>query len=266
MKHLRHPGRRPALLQFHSACPDGPGPTPRERPSAPYPGACTTHKEDPRGKGRNTWTNKFEGVWTTTPTEWDNQYFINLLAYDWKTEMSPSDQPQFAPFDKETGDPGPDIRMLVTDVAFLFDTEYKKLVEEYAADVHALERDFAAAWYKLTTKDMGPVARCTGPDVPPAQPFQDPLPEEGRRSLLKEAAAAVKAAVTSEPGLGDAEDAVREAVTGERERGLLTALAYNCASTFRTTDFKGGCNGGRIRFPPQVRIMTVAGPGGVGPH
>eukprot|EP00892_Ulva_mutabilis_P011433 jgi/Ulvmu1/8662/UM046_0067.1 len=241
-----------AFGKFHSACPDGPGPTPEKSPSAPYPGACEKYPEDPRGKGRNTWTNKFEGVWTTTPTEWDNQYFQNLLKYDWKSEQSPSDKPQFAPFDKETGDAGPNIRMLVSDVAFLYDEEYKKLTEEYAADVKALERDFAAAWYKLTTKDMGPVERCTGPDVPPPQPFQDPLPAGGGRSVLDSVKDTVKAAVTSAPGWEDIKAAVREAAAGERERGLLAELAYGCAATFRATDFKGGCNGGRIRFPPQL--------------
>lgn len=238
-------------MQFHSACPDGPGPTPRQRPSDPYPGACETYPEDPRGRGRNTWTNKFEGVWTMKPTQWDNEYFVSLLKYDWKTEQSPSNQPQFSPLEKGSGDAGPDIRMLVSDVALIHDDEYKALVEEYAADVKALERDFAAAWYKLTTKDMGPVARCTGPDVPPPQPFQDPLPE-AKGSVLSGVTAAIKEAVMDTPGMREIEGAVRERIKGERERGLLAELAFNCAATFRATDFKGGCNGGRIRFPPQV--------------
>lgn len=247
-----------AFGKFHSACPDGPGPTPRQRPSDPYPGACETYPEDRRGRGRNTWTNKFEGVWTTQPTQWDNEYFVSLLKYDWKSEQSPSEQPQFAPVAKESGGAVPDIRMLVSDVALIHDEEYKKLVEEYAEDVRALERDFAAAWYKLTTKDMGPVARCTGPDVPPPQPFQDPLPERSG-SMLKGVTEAVKSLVTDVPGLQDVEAVIKEVVTGEQERGLVAGLAFKCASTFRATDFKGGCNGGRIRFPPQLDWPTNAG-------
>ena len=86
---------------------------------------------------------------------------------------------RWKPFDMETGEPGPDIIMLTSDIAFISDPEYKAIVQEYADDITALERDFAAVWYRLTSQDMGPAARCTGPDVPPQQPFQDPLPESG---------------------------------------------------------------------------------------
>lgn len=149
---------------------------------------------------------------------------------------------RWVPFDKETGDPGPPVIMLTSDIAFINDDEYLKLVKEYAEDIESLERDFAAAWYRLTSQDMGPASRCTGPDVPPPQPFQDPLPKI-ERSMKQ----------------GDIEklsEAVKKAVEDDDARGLVANLAFNCARTFRATSWVGGCNGGRIRFPPLVRFSA----------
>ena len=143
----------------------------------------------------------------------------------------------------ETGEPGPDIIMLTSDIAFISDPDYKALVEEYAADITSLERDFAAVWYRLTSQDMGPASRCTGPDVPPQQPFQDPLPESSTEM--------------TEGTMEALNTAVRSAVEDGEARGLLANLAFNCASTFRATSWVGGCNGGRIRFPPQVRSSLL---------
>ena len=224
-------------VQVHGACPDGPGPGPIESPSAPYAGLCEVFPDEARGTGNNTFTSGFEGAWTTEPTKWTNLYFRSLLAFDWRLGESPAGNPQFFPFDRETGEPGPDIIMLVADIAFISDPEYKKLVEEYAADITAIERDFAASWYRLTTQDNGPVSRCTGPDVPPAQPFQNPLPE---------------AVVEDGVSVAELKSAIASALQAEEETGLVAGLAYGCASTFRVTNYVGGCNGGRIRFPPQV--------------
>ena len=227
------------LVQVHGACPEGPGPGPIESPSAPHPGLCEVFPDEARGTGNNTFTSGFEGAWTTQPTKWTNLYFRSLLAFDWRLGESPAGNPQFHPFHMETGEPGPDIIMLVADVAFISDPEYKKLVEEYAADITALERDFEAVWYRLTTQDMGPASRCTGPDVPPAQPFQNPLPP---------------AKMEVDMNVFELKSAIKDVLQSEEEAGLVAGLAYGCASTFRDTNYVGGCNGGRIRFPPQVRF------------
>ena len=225
-------------VQVHGACPEGPGPGPIESPSAPYPGLCEVFPDEARGTGNNTFTSGFEGAWTTEPTRWTNLYFRSLLAFDWRIGESPAGNPQFFPFDRETGEPGPDIIMLVADIAFITDPEYRRLLEEYAADITALERDFEAVWYRLTSQDMGPASRCTGPDVPPAQPFQNPLPQ---------------AEAEVEMDVNAVKRAIEDVLQSDMERGLVAALAYNCASTFHATNFIGGCNGARIRFPPQVR-------------
>ena len=237
-------------MQCHGACSEGPGPGPVQAPSAPYPGVCRVFPDDPRGKGSNTFTSGFEGPWTTQPTQWTNQYFTNLLAFDWRLEKSPAGNLQFHPYQIGTGKPGPPIMMLVADVAFISDPEYKKLVEEYAADASALERDFAAAWYRLTTQDMGPASRCTGPAVPPAQPFQDPLPAGDGGTGADAAGVAHR---------------LRRVLLSEENVGLAAGLAYGCASTFRATNYAGGCNGARIRFPPQVWPLNVPSDASVRP-
>jgi hypothetical protein len=107
--------------------------------------------DDPRGKGRNTASSGIEGPWTERPTEWSNDYFKNLLEYRWEIHKGPGNKTQWQPFEKDTGKPGPDIMMLTTDIAFIHDEEYKKLVHEYASDLEGLGKDFAANWYRLTT-------------------------------------------------------------------------------------------------------------------
>lgn len=227
-----------AFGKVHGACPDGPGPGPLECPSNPYPGLCQPFEDQARGRENNTFTSGFEGPWTVRPTEWTNIYFNNLLNFRWEIAESPAGAEQWVPFDKETGEPGPPVIMLTSDIAFINDDEYLKLVKEYAEDIQSLERDFAAAWYRLTSQDMGPASRCTGPDVPPPQAFQDPLPK-----------------VETSMKQGDIEklsEAVKKAVEDDDARGLVANLAFNCARTFRATSWVGGCNGGRIRFPPLI--------------
>ncbi|KNC84736.1 hypothetical protein, variant [Sphaeroforma arctica JP610] len=201
-------------------------------------GAC----EDPpcgegemKGKGNNTVTSGLEGPWTTTPTQWDQEYFTNLLKYDWVKFKGPGGRYQFKPSDDSVH-----IQMFTTDVALLHDESYLALVRKYATDKEALDNDFKYAWYKLVTRDMGPRERCHGEDIPPAQPFQNPLPEPSSATVD---VPAIKGRIAK---LLRAETEILEGdkdTEGKPYYGaLLVHLAYQCASTFRITDYKGGCN------------------------
>ncbi|KAG2424571.1 hypothetical protein HXX76_014451 [Chlamydomonas incerta] len=234
-----------AFGKSHGACPTGPGPSPEEAPDAPWPGTCGD------GKANNTFTSGFEGPWTTTPTAWDNQYFQNLLAYNWEVHVGPGGHHQWRPKAKDAKSkaPLPAVMMLTTDVALLHDDDYRGLVELFAANLTALEHTFKHAWYKLVTRDMGPATRCLGPDVPPPQPFQAPLPPRPAgpapdyAALARDISAALRrSSPAAEP----------DTVHGKPHYGaLFAALAWQCASSFRETDYSGGCNGARIRFAPQ---------------
>jgi catalase-peroxidase len=200
-------------------------------------GACQTPPCG-NGLGNNTFTSGFEGAWTVNPTQWDNEFFKNLFEYEWVLSKGPG------PGDVWRPTAGPDVIMLTSDVAFLHDPVCRKLAMEYATDMEALKRDFSASWYKLVTADMGPAARCIGELVPPSQPFQNDLP----------------AAPTRLPNYVPARRQI-EALLG-KDATLADAwinLAYRCASTFRQSDFHGGCNGARIRFAPESAWPANAG-------
>ncbi|CAN0211168.1 unnamed protein product, partial [Ectocarpus fasciculatus] len=126
--------------------------------------------------------------------------------------------------------------MLTSDIALLYDPEYLALVELFASDLSYLDDAFAAAWYKLTSRDMGQFQRCVGTDVAPPQEFQLPLPE----------------APTDLPDTDGAKSAIMSILSSDPSYpALFVTLAWQCASTYRSTDFLGGCNGARIRFPPE---------------
>ena len=134
---------------------------------------------------------------------------------------------------------------------FMQDLDYLALVHLYASDLDALDVSFSNAWYKLTTRDMGPYARCAGTDVPPPQAFQLPLPDpstsSGDQNEYDEAMQAIE-------GLVFSVESKVEPDTFEGQTSyaaLFVTLAYQCASTFRITDYAGGCNGARIRLYPQ---------------
>ena len=142
--------------------------------------------------------------------------------------------------------------MLTTDIAFLNDPSFLSFVHEFQ-NFPVFGEAFQNVWYKLTTLDMGPVTRCIGPFVPPAQPFQNPLPPSPPKSKLPDFSivrkliqAALFAPITPTAVQADI-------VNGKFYYGaLFVQLAWNCASTFRATDFRGGCNGATIRFNPQA--------------
>merc|ERR1719348_2767801 len=224
----------------HGPCPGGPGPSPVEDPINPWPGTCGT------GKGEDTFTSGFELPFTTNPTTWDLEYFENLINYKWFVHLGPGGHNQWSP-EVEDGEEPPSavsaggsgrqyVGLLTSDVALMYDDNYRDLVTRFAGDLADFDLQFAHAWYKLTTRDMGPRSRCANEDAPPAQPWQNPLPE--RTEPL--------------PDFSLVKQSIEDILRSQAEAtGLFTRLAWQCSSTFRSTDYLGGCNGARIRFSPQ---------------
>ena len=201
--------------KVHGACPTGAGPGPLEDYVKPWPGTCGSGPS--KGKGNNTFTSGFEGAWTAAPTTWTNEYFKNLLEYNWKLITGPGNNPQWFPVSAKDGSKPDDVIMLTSDIALLYDPSYRSIVREFAADLGALTGAFARAWYKLTTADMGPATRCLGPDVPPPMFFQNPLPEANKKVDF--------AAVTK-----DVMEVVR--LSNKKGREEYVRLAWQCASTY----------------------------------
>ncbi|MGL4431772.1 MAG: catalase/peroxidase HPI [Plesiomonas shigelloides] len=194
-----------------------------------------------RGVGRNTVSSGLEGAWTTHPTQWDNGYFELLLNYDWQLAKSPAGAWQWEPInikeeDKPVDVEDPSIRynpiMTDADMAMKMDPEYRKISERFYKDPAYFSEVFARAWYKLTHRDMGPISRYFGPDVPAETLlWQDPVPA-GRSDYN---VADVKARIVAS-GLS-----ISDRVT----------TAWDSARTFRNSDKRGGANGARIRLAPQ---------------
>lgn len=231
-----------AFGKAHGACPDGAGPSPAQDPLNPWPGNCGT------GSGNDTFTSGFEGAWTTTPTQWGSSYFHNLLDYEWGVVTGPGGHYQWRPKTTSAQPNPPDIMMLTSDVSLISDEAYLEIVKQFAANQAEFERQFAAAWYKLTSRDMGPATRCIGSNVPDPQPFQYPLPPPVPEDELPDFNAVKK----------DIEAVMRapfDSVLAQDEGGsygpFFVRLAWQCASTHRQTDYLGGCNGARIRFSPE---------------
>jgi len=192
------------------------------------------------GKGSNTFTSGFEGAWTTNPAKWDNEFYKNLFDLEWEMSQAPSGADQWSPVGGT-----PSIFMLTSDLALARDPVFAPIAQEYADDQSVLDRDFAAAWYKLVTADMGPSSRCIGDLVPPAQPFQNDLP------LATSVESIDYVAVRS---------TIEELLeTDTKNSDAFINLAYRCASTFRESDYNGGCNGSRIRHAPENEWPENAG-------
>eukprot|EP01083_Nonionella_stella_P074656 202585_1 len=217
-------------------------------------GACNDlpcGEGDMTGKGINTVTSGFEGAWTTAPTTWTNQYFKNLFAYEWTNVTGPGGHPQWAPSAKDgSGMSAPDTMMLTSDIALINDPEFLKISQEFANDITKLEEQFQHAWYKLTTSDMGPATRCLGDQVPPAQVFQSPIPALDGDAVL--------------PDFIAIRTQIQDLIEGDgAKRGAFIDIAYKCGSTFRDTDYQGGCNGAFIRSDEseetQSTIKTLSG-------
>ena len=189
-----------------------------------------------QGKGPNTLTSGFEGAWTATPFTWSNTFFQNMFDLTWELGQSPAGNLQWFPAGNNTDD----IMMLTSDLALRDDPDYRVISEEYKNDIASLEADFAKSWYRLTSADMGPRSRCIGNDVPPAQAFQNSLPEPTAASL--------------EVDYDAMYTAISDMISEDKATHIpsFSKLAYQCASTFRETDYQGGCNGARIRMEPEL--------------
>lgn len=224
-------------------------------------GACPTPpcgSGSMKGKGPNTVTSGFEGSWTDEPTTWGNDYFLNLLEYNWTLTTGPGGNPQWFPADRPSTERT--IFMLTADVALLHDADYLQIVHEYANDLSLLEEYFGKTWYKLTTRDMGPVTRCKAgmnAPVPPPQPWQFPLPAAmPPLADFSPVEAKLTTALTTELRSILKPDFI----AGQPYNGaLFVALAKNCAGTFRKTDYRGGCNGARILLSPEKDWPTNKG-------
>jgi catalase-peroxidase len=182
------------------------------------------------GNGADTITSGLEGAWTTNPTQWDNNYFENLFDYEWELVKSPAGAHQWAPKG------GPAVIMFTTDIALRVDPAYEKVSRRFRENPAEFAEAFAKAWFKLTHRDMGPLARYLGPLVP-AEPliWQDPLPGAPAKTVDAQDVAALKAKILA-AGLTTSE---------------LVKTAWAAASTFRGSDKRGGANGARIRLEPQ---------------
>ena len=197
------------------------------------------------GKGRDAITSGIEVTWTATPTRWSNSFFENLFGYEWELTQSPAGAYQWQPKDGAAAGTVPDPQdpsltrsptMLTTDLALRVDPIYEPISRRFLENPDQLADAFARAWFKLTHRDMGPVVRYLGPEVPSeVLIWQDPVP-----------------AVTHE--LIDAADAAelkRQVLGSGLTVPQLVSTAWAAASSFRGSDKRGGANGARIRLEPQ---------------
>lgn len=194
------------------------------------------------GKGAGAITSGLEVTWTSTPTRWSNDYFKILFGYEWELSKSPAGAHQWVAKDAEDIIPGPTPdspkrkpTMLTSDLALRFDPAYEKISRRFLENPNEFAAAFAKAWYKLLHRDMGPVSRYLGPWVPEPQLWQDPVPAVDHELVEDQDVAALKATLL-DSGLSVAQ---------------LAGTAWASASTFRTTDKRGGANGARIRLAPQ---------------
>ena len=208
------------------------------------------------GNAGNTSTSGLEGTWTPTPTTWDNSYFDTLFSYEWKLSKSPAGASQWIPTDPSAMSAVPDAHdatkrhppvMLTTDLALRMDPIYEPISRRFHTNHAAFADAFARAWFKLTHRDMGPIARYLGPLVPKeVLIWQDPVPAATHALVNAQDVAALKAKVLAS-GLTVAQ---------------LATTAWASASTFRGTDRRGGANGARIRLAPQ-KDWAVNNPAGL---
>ncbi len=196
------------------------------------------------GNGADTITSGLEGAWTSTPTQWSTGYFDNLYQYQWKLVKGQGGAWQWTPEDESADGSVPDAFddskshapiMFTTDMALKMDPAYGKISKRFHENPDQFDKAFAKAWYKLTHRDMGPVSRCLGPEVAPAQLFQDPIPEADYELIGDQEVAKLKSNILD------------TGIATER----LVATAWASASTFRHTDNRGGANGARIALAPQ---------------
>jgi catalase-peroxidase len=197
------------------------------------------------GHGIHTITSGLEGAWTTTPTKWSNNFFENLFGFEWELTKSPAGAHQWKPKGGAASNAVPDAHdktkrhaptMLTTDLALKVDPIYEKISRNFLAHPDQFADAFARAWYKLTHRDMGPIARYLGPEVPKeVLLWQDPLPATSGNPIGDSDVAALKSKILSS-GLSVSQ---------------LVSTAWASAASFRGSDKRGGANGARVRLAPQ---------------
>ncbi len=205
------------------------------------------------GHSEHTITSGLEGTWTKTPTQWSNNFFENLFGYEWELTKSPAGAYQWRPKDGAGAGTIPDAHdptkrhapfMLTTDLALRMDPIYEPISRRFFENPDEFADAFARAWYKLTHRDMGPVARYLGPEVPDEELiWQDPIPAVNHQLIDEQDIASLKAKI----------------LASGRSVSELVSTAWASASTFRGSDKRGGANGARIRLAPQ-KDWTVNNP------
>jgi catalase-peroxidase len=202
------------------------------------------HNRNGTGVGRDTVSSGIEGAWTTHPTKWDNGYFYLLFTYDWELKKSPAGAWQWEPINIKPEDKPVDVEdpsiqynpiMTDADMAMIKDPIYLAISERFYKDPAYFTEVFARAWFKLTHRDLGPKTRYLGPDVPKeALIWQDPIPAVDYTLNSTEIADLKKTILNSGLSIAD-----------------LVSTAWDSARTFRSSDYRGGANGARIRLAPQ---------------
>ncbi|MFC6858261.1 catalase/peroxidase HPI [Zunongwangia atlantica] len=197
------------------------------------------------GNAGDTITSGLEGAWTTTPTKWSNNFFENLFGFEWELTKSPAGAHQWKPKDNAGAGTVPDAHdpnkkhapfMLTTDLALKMDPDYEKISRHFYENPDEFADAFARAWFKLTHRDMGPLSRYLGPEVPNEELiWQDPVPAVDHELVNNDDIAGLKDTILNS-GLSISE---------------LVSTAWASASTFRGSDKRGGANGARIRLEPQ---------------
>ncbi|WP_256469197.1 catalase/peroxidase HPI [Parasegetibacter sp. NRK P23] len=195
------------------------------------------------GRGADTITSGLEVIWTKTPTQWSNNFFENLFAFEWELTKSPAGAHQWVA--KNADSIIPDAydgskkhlpTMLTTDLSLRFDPAYEKISRRFLENPDAFADAFARAWFKLTHRDMGPRARYLGPDVPAEELlWQDPIPAVDHELVNEQ----------------DVQDLKAKLLSSGLTLSELVTTAWASAATFRGSDKRGGANGARIRLEPQ---------------
>jgi catalase-peroxidase len=198
-----------------------------------------------KGRGGDTITSGLEVTWTTTPTKWSNDFFEHLFGYEWELTESPAGAKQWKPKNGAGAGTVPDPHdpskrreptMLTTDLSLRIDPAYEKISRRFYEHPQEFADAFAKAWFKLTHRDMGPIGRYLGKEVPgEPQLWQDPVPPVTHDLVDPADIAALKAKILGS-GL---------------TLSQLVSIAWASASSFRGTDKRGGANGARIRLAPQ---------------
>ena len=196
------------------------------------------------GKGVHTITSGIEGAWTENPIQWDNNYFENLFGYEWELTKSPAGAYQWIPKDGAGDGKVPDahdptirhsVIMTTADMALRMDPAYEKISRHFYENPDEFADAFARAWFKLTHRDMGPVSRYVGSEVPTEElVWQDPIPTS-----------------TTDVNDEDIANLKKQILASDLTIAQLVSTAWASASTFRGSDFRGGANGGRLRLSPQ---------------